>query len=148
LTVVIDAATEAVVAAGYVPPRALASRIGHHGVINALTEPPAQVARAFAAYSRGDAHALDRLTVRVEATAFAQAVTTAMRQVTGTVSYGQLAALAGYPGAARAAGTVCSSNPVAVIVPCHRVVRADGALGNYGYGVHIKEALLRAEGAL
>ena len=53
----------------------------------------------------------------------------------GTVmTYGEFAALAGKPKAARAAGLTCSSNPIPIIYPCHRVVRADGSLGNYGGG--------------
>lgn len=53
----------------------------------------------------------------------------------GTVlTYGEFAALAGSPGAARAAGSACASNPIPIIYPCHRVVRADGNLGNYGGG--------------
>ena len=53
----------------------------------------------------------------------------------GTVmTYGELAALAGKPKAARAAGAACACNPIPIIYPCHRVVRADGSLGNYGGG--------------
>ena len=53
----------------------------------------------------------------------------------GTVmTYGEFAALAGKPKAARAAGSACASNPIPIIYPCHRVVRADGSLGNYGGG--------------
>ena len=53
----------------------------------------------------------------------------------GTVmTYGEFAALAGKPNAARAAGSACASNPIPIIYPCHRVIRADGSLGNYGGG--------------
>ena len=53
----------------------------------------------------------------------------------GTVmTYGEFAAFAGKPKAARAAGSACASNPIPIIYPCHRVVRADGSLGNYGGG--------------
>ena len=53
----------------------------------------------------------------------------------GTVmTYGEFAAFAGKPKAARAAGTVCASNPIPIIYPCHRIIRADGSLGNYGGG--------------
>ena len=53
----------------------------------------------------------------------------------GTVmTYGEFAALAGKPKAARAAGSTCASNPIPIIYPCHRVIRADGGLGNYGGG--------------
>jgi methylated-DNA-[protein]-cysteine S-methyltransferase len=65
-----------------------------------------------------------------------------------TLSYGEVAAKAGNPRAFRAAGTACGSNPVPLIVPCHRVVQSSGAVGNYGGGPEMKEALLKLEGAL
>ncbi len=65
-----------------------------------------------------------------------------------TRSYGEVAARAGNPRAFRAAGTACGANPVPLIVPCHRVVQAGGAVGNYGGGPEMKEALLKLEGAL
>jgi methylated-DNA-[protein]-cysteine S-methyltransferase len=65
-----------------------------------------------------------------------------------TVTYAGLAALAGNPHATRAAGTVCATNPVAIVLPCHRVLRSDGTLGNYGGGLAMKDALLRLEGVL
>jgi len=147
LTVVVDPASEVVVAAGYEPVSRLLSRYAGSRSAEPLRQVPRALAQAFAAYNAGQVHALDQITVRQGSTRFNRAVAKAMRQVTGTVSYGQLAALAGYPGASRAVGTVCSHNPVAVIVPCHRVVRSDGSLGNYGYGTQVKLALLQAEGA-
>jgi methylated-DNA-[protein]-cysteine S-methyltransferase len=64
------------------------------------------------------------------------------------VTYGELAALAGAPGAARAAGSFCARNRLGLFVPCHRVVAANG-LGSYGsYGLAYKRRLLRLEGAL
>lgn len=65
-----------------------------------------------------------------------------------TVSYKQLAERAGNPRAVRAAGTAMATNPIPIVVPCHRVVRAGGALGQYGGGVGAKQWLLRHEGAL
>lgn len=65
-----------------------------------------------------------------------------------TVSYAQLAASAGSPRAHRAAGSACGSNPIPIVVPCHRVVRSGGALGQYGGGVEAKRFLLRLEGGL
>ena len=53
------------------------------------------------------------------------------------VTYAELAAAAGKPGASRAAGTACSTNPIPIIYPCHRVVRAGGTLGNYGGGSYL-----------
>jgi methylated-DNA-[protein]-cysteine S-methyltransferase len=63
-------------------------------------------------------------------------------------TYTQVAARAGRPKAARAAGNALHDNPVAIIVPCHRVLRGDGSLGGYGGGLPAKEWLLRHEGAL
>lgn len=64
-----------------------------------------------------------------------------------TASYASLAALAGSPGAVRAAGTACARNPLPVVVPCHRVVRSDGKIGNYLGGTEAKAALLAMEAA-
>jgi len=82
------------------------------------------------------------------ATPFEQAVTETLRRVPPgeTVTYGELAALAGYPNAQRAAGTFCARNRFAIVVPCHRVVAVDG-LGSYGsLGVGYKRRLLELEG--
>lgn len=64
-----------------------------------------------------------------------------------SMTYGQVAALAGQPGAARAVGRAMAANPFAILIPCHRVVARDG-LGGYAYGREIKERLLRLEGHL
>ena len=64
-----------------------------------------------------------------------------------TVSYADVARRAGNPRAVRAVGTACATNPLPVVVPCHRVVRADGAIGGYLGGPHAKAFLLAAEAA-
>jgi methylated-DNA-[protein]-cysteine S-methyltransferase len=64
-----------------------------------------------------------------------------------TRSYGQVAAMVGNPKAVRAVGTACATNPVPIVVPCHRVVRADGRLGGYAGGPEAKSALLTLERA-
>jgi O-6-methylguanine DNA methyltransferase len=63
------------------------------------------------------------------------------------MSYASVASAAGKPGAARAVGAVCRSNPLPILIPCHRVVGSD-SLGGYTPGVHIKEMLLKHEGCL
>ena len=81
-------------------------------------------------------------------TPFQRAVAETLRAVSRgeVVSYGELAALAGYPGAARAVGTFCAENRHAFVVPCHRVVSAHG-IGGYGSaGVEVKRRLLALEG--
>jgi AraC family transcriptional regulator of adaptative response/methylated-DNA-[protein]-cysteine methyltransferase len=64
-----------------------------------------------------------------------------------TRSYREVAAAVGAPDGARAVGAACGSNPVSVVVPCHRVVTASGGLGGYAWGLDVKEALLEREGA-
>jgi methylated-DNA-[protein]-cysteine S-methyltransferase len=65
-----------------------------------------------------------------------------------TVTYGELASRIGRPGAARAVGAAVARNPVSIVVPCHRVVGADGSLTGYAGGVERKRAILEIEGAL
>ena len=65
-----------------------------------------------------------------------------------TASYKEVASGAGSPAAVRAAGSACATNPVPIVVPCHRVLRTGGGLGGYGGGIERKEQLLRLEGAL
>lgn len=62
------------------------------------------------------------------------------------LSYGELAERAGFPGAARAVGTTMASNPIAVVIPCHRVVAAGGGIGGYSAGLSMKKKLLTHEG--
>ena len=64
-----------------------------------------------------------------------------------TTTYGQVAKLVGNPKAVRAVGTACATNPLPVVVPCHRVLRSDGAVGRYVGGTDVKQALLRLESA-
>ncbi len=87
------------------------------------------------------------LPVDVRGTAFQQAVWSALRAIPPgeTRSYGEVAAAIGRPGAVRATGTACGDNPLPVLVPCHRVLRGDGSLGGYAYGLDRKRALLAKE---
>lgn len=84
----------------------------------------------------------------VRGTAFQQAVWAALRAIPPgeTRSYGQVAAAIGRPGAVRATGSACGGNALAVLVPCHRVVRGDGSAGGYAWGLPRKQALLAREG--
>ena len=83
----------------------------------------------------------------VRGTPFQEAVWQALRRIPPgeTRSYAEIAAAVGKPAASRAVGSANGANPVAVLVPCHRVVRGDGTLGGYAYGLEIKQALLRKE---
>jgi methylated-DNA-[protein]-cysteine S-methyltransferase len=100
-----------------------------------------------AAYFAGDCDALDTIDVAPEGTLFKQLVWKALREVHAgeTISYGELAARVGAPGAARAVGTANATNPICLIIPCHRVVRSGGGLGGYGFGVDRKQWLLAHE---
>ncbi|OZA94561.1 MAG: bifunctional transcriptional activator/DNA repair enzyme protein Ada [Erythrobacter sp. 34-65-8] len=84
----------------------------------------------------------------VQGTAFQQRVWQALRAIPPgeTRSYGELAALLGNPKASRAVGGANGANHVAVLIPCHRVIAADGGLGGYAYGTQIKAELLKREG--
>jgi methylated-DNA-[protein]-cysteine S-methyltransferase len=65
-----------------------------------------------------------------------------------TSTYGEIAARAGKPRAARAAGTALATNPIPLVIPCHRILRSGGVVGNYGGGPAMKQSLLEAEGAV
>jgi methylated-DNA-[protein]-cysteine S-methyltransferase len=106
------------------------------------------VSEAIAAYVAGDGGALDRVAVEQAGGEFQQAAWQAMRQIPPgeTWSYAELAAKVGRPKAVRAAGSACARNNVAPFVPCHRVLRSDGTLGGYAYGLPVKRALLAHEG--
>jgi methylated-DNA-[protein]-cysteine S-methyltransferase len=103
------------------------------------------------AYFAGEAVSFDDVPVDLEyETPFLEACAHALRRIPRgeTVTYGELAALAGSPGAARAAGSFCARNRLGLFVPCHRVVSA-GGLGSYGsHGLAYKQRLLELEGAL
>ena len=88
------------------------------------------------------------LPLDIQATAFQRAVWQALQRIPAgqTVSYAELAKRIGRPKAVRAVASACASNNVAIVIPCHRVVRSDGGLGGYRWGVKRKQELLRAEG--
>jgi methylated-DNA-[protein]-cysteine S-methyltransferase len=101
-------------------------------------------------YFDGDLSALNAIKVRQPGAPFSQAAWKAMRRVKAgkTMSYADLADRAGSPAAVRAAGSACAKNAIVLVVPCHRIVKTGGALGNYAYGLNKKEWLLRFEAAL
>jgi AraC family transcriptional regulator, regulatory protein of adaptative response / methylated-DNA-[protein]-cysteine methyltransferase len=107
----------------------------------------AKVAGRVVAHIRGDGPAHD-LPLDVRGTAFQQQVWRALLAIPygETRSYADVAAAIGQPTATRAVARACATNPVAVVIPCHRVVRSDGGLGGYAGGVERKERLLVVEG--
>jgi len=101
---------------------------------------------AIAKHVAGETHALD-IPVDVRATAFQWRVWEALRAIPygETRTYRQVAASIGKPKAARAVGRACATNPVALVIPCHRVVREGGDLGGYAWGLGVKRRLLDSE---
>ncbi len=111
---------------------------------------PSPVAQALNAYFDGDRNALDQIAWVVEGDGFQQRVWRELARVPSgtTISYGEMARRVGDPGAAQAAGVALNRNPIPLILACHRVVGADGALVGFGGGVERKRWLLAHEGAL
>ncbi len=101
-------------------------------------------------YFDGDLTAFNGIQTRQPGGEFFQSVWKVMRKIPAgkTMSYAELAKRAGSESAVRAAGSACARNLIAPIIPCHRIVKSGGALGNYGFGLESKEWLLRFEGAL
>jgi methylated-DNA-[protein]-cysteine S-methyltransferase len=106
-------------------------------------------AREIEEYFAGRRRAFDLPLDLQLARGFRRAVLRHLAQIAygATASYAAIARAAGHPRAVRAVGTACATNPLPVVVPCHRVVRSDGAIGQYVGGVAAKEALLALEGA-
>lgn len=105
------------------------------------------VHEALRAYFQGEVGALDRIAVGASGTSFQQRVWAALRHIPPgeTASYAEIAAAIGAPNASRAVGSANASNPIGIIVPCHRVVRSDGTIGGYAGGVERKRWLLAHE---
>jgi methylated-DNA-[protein]-cysteine S-methyltransferase len=102
---------------------------------------------AFAAYFEGDCSAIDCLPVETSGTPFQQTVWRSLRSIPAgeTWSYRQLAEYVGQPKAVRAVGAANGANPVGIVLPCHRVIGANGALTGYGGGLTRKQWLLEHE---
>jgi methylated-DNA-[protein]-cysteine S-methyltransferase len=109
---------------------------------------PVSVIRALAAYFAGELRGIDKIECRSEGTPFQQSVWAALRTIPAgeTLSYSGLAARIGRPAAVRAVGHANGANPISVVVPCHRVIGANGALTGYGGGIERKRWLLTHEG--
>lgn len=103
--------------------------------------------QALERYFEGELTAIDTLLVKTNGTAFQREVWSALRKIPcgTTVSYAHLAEEIGRPSAVRAVGLANGSNPIGVVVPCHRVIGADGSLTGYGGGIERKRWLLEHE---
>lgn len=120
-----------------------------HGTIAVQTQrAPAAMRAALSAYFDGDLAQLEAIAWRVAGTPFQRKVWTALARIPvgTTMSYGALAARLDMPRAMRAVGHANGSNPISVVLPCHRLIGADGSLVKYGGGLERKRWLLRHEG--
>lgn len=113
-----------------------------------LDEMPGEMRKEVLEYLRGEREEFSRQP-EVGGTDFQKAILMEMMKIPrGEVrSYGEIAARAGYPRAARAVGSVCRTNKYPIIIPCHRVVGANG-IGGYAFGLEMKRELLRMEGVI
>lgn len=124
----------------------------HYGAgvrLDAGTAPEA-IRRRIHRYFAGDLAQLDGIECRTAGTDFQRRVWAALRRIPAgqTLGYGALAATLGVPNASRAVGLANGANPIGVVVPCHRVIGADGSLTGYGGGLDRKRWLLAHEGAI
>ena len=111
---------------------------------------PKAIRSALSAYFKGDLAALKTVEWRVAGTPFQQKVWNALPKIRvgTTMTYGALAARLGSPNATRAVGHANGSNPISVVIPCHRLIGANGALIKYGSGLARKRWLLTHEGVM
>lgn len=111
---------------------------------------PRELKDAFEAYFAGLLNIIDGIEVVMPGTAFQQSAWKALRAIPAgkTLSYSEQAERMGCPKSVRAVGAANGANPVGLVVPCHRVIGADGSLTGYGGGIKRKRWLLRHEGAL
>ena len=120
----------------------------HYGAITLQDgAAPASLTRKLDAYFNGEILAIDDIQTATAGTAFQRAVWEGLRTIPAgeTISYGQFAAQIGRPGSARAVGAAVGANPIPIVVPCHRVIGADGSLTGFGCGLPRKRWLLDHE---
>jgi methylated-DNA-[protein]-cysteine S-methyltransferase len=121
----------------------------HYGAIELQAgRPPPQLRDALARYFDGELAVLADIAWCTAGTEFQRTVWRALTRIAAgtTTTYGALARTLGIPNSARAVGLANGSNPVSIVVPCHRVIGADGTLTGYAGGLHRKQWLLRHEG--
>uniref|UniRef100_UPI0028A8F745 methylated-DNA--[protein]-cysteine S-methyltransferase n=1 Tax=Microbacterium sp. TaxID=51671 RepID=UPI0028A8F745 len=112
-----------------------------------VAEGETDAAPAAHAYYTGDLHAIDEVVVRQRGTALQSAGWEALRRIEPgrPLSYSEFAVELGSPQAVRAAASICARNAPALFVPCHRVLRSDGSLGGFAWGLPVKQSLLARE---
>jgi methylated-DNA-[protein]-cysteine S-methyltransferase len=129
--------------------RLLDIHYGKGGYMLTKRRNPFDLTTRLASYFNGEIHAIDGIPTATAGTVFQREVWRALREIPAaeTISYGELARRIGRPRAVRAVGLANGSNPVGIVVPCHRVIGANGSLTGYGGGLHRKEWLLAHERA-
>ncbi|MBN8205439.1 methylated-DNA--[protein]-cysteine S-methyltransferase [Microbacterium esteraromaticum] len=112
-----------------------------------IAEGATDAAGAARAYYAGDLSAIDGVVVRQHGTELQRAGWEALRRITpgSPLTYSEFAVELGSPQAVRAAASICARNAPALFVPCHRVLRADGTLGGFAWGLEVKQRLLARE---
>lgn len=130
-------------------PDALLVRLAASRRPAAIAEGETDAAAAARAYYAGDVHAIDAVAVSQSGTALQRAGWDALRRIAPgePLTYTGFAAALGSPRAVRAAASICARNAPALFVPCHRVLRGDGSMGGFAWGVEVKRSLLAREAA-
>lgn len=146
-TVLVDD-TQRVLASGWTAePEAIFARISAQVRPAEIQEGETDAAAAVRAYYDGDLAAIDTVRVHQIGTGLQQAGWDALRRITPgePLTYTSFATALGSPRAVRAAASICARNAPALFVPCHRVLRSDGTLGGFAWGLEVKESLLARE---
>ena len=139
-----------VLASGWTADRsAILGRVGANHRPGSVREGRTAAASAALAYYAGDLAAIEAVEVRQAGTAGQLAGWDALRRIPAgrPLSYADFAATLGRPSAVRAAAAICARNAPALFVPCHRVLRSDGSLGGFAWGLPVKRSLLDRESA-
>ncbi|OIU87347.1 methylated-DNA--[protein]-cysteine S-methyltransferase [Microbacterium sp. AR7-10] len=147
LTILVDEA-QRVLASGWTDDHAaIIARVHPALRPTAVDEGETDAAHAARAFYAGDLHAIDAVIVRQRGTTMQSAGWEALRRIEPgrPLSYREFAAELGSPQAVRAAASICARNAPALFVPCHRVLRADGSLGGFAWGLPVKRSLLARE---
>lgn len=143
------AGDETVLASGWTSDPGVLAALVHPGVKPAA-DPQQQpdlgpVTKAVLSYLDGDLAAVEAVPVRQRSGEFLEQAWRTLREVRHPVTYTEFAALSGRPAAVRAAAQACARNAAALFVPCHRVLRTDGSLGGFRWGLPVKRWLLDHE---
>jgi methylated-DNA-[protein]-cysteine S-methyltransferase len=148
-TIVADQAGRVLASGWTADPAELVARIHPSLRPEAVEVGETPAAAAAAAYYAGDTAAIDDVEVVQHGTALQTSGWRALREIApgSPLSYSEFAATLGQPQAVRAAASICARNAPALFVPCHRVLRSDGSLGGFAWGLDVKRSLLAREAA-